>query len=594
MTKAKSAPIVEELTSLPEKWEWVQMIDIAAPEKNAIVDGPFGSNLKVSDYVEEGPVRVLTTKNLYGDYENVRWITWDKFEELKRSEVKPNDILMAKIGSCGKTGIYPANMPPAIIPANLMKITVSSELNQKYVYYYFDSIEFKKHLALITKATAQPAFGVTNFKKLPFPLAPIEQQKRIVAKIEELFSHIDAGIAALNKSKQLLKQYRQSVLKAAVTGELTKQWREENKDKLEPASEMLERILKERREKWEAQQLAQFEVKGKMPKSDKWKDKYKEPFVASNEEGGGLADLWEIVTLDQVSDLISGQHINSADYTDVEGEAGYAYLTGPSDFGVLYPTISKWTNTLKSVAHKGDVLITVKGSGVGKVNLLDKDDVVISRQLMALRPFIDEWYVYIFLLSKFDQLQSASTGTAIPGIDRDSILSMEIALPCLEEQNQIKLEFERLQSIIEKTEKSIFYQEQKALAEKQSILASAFSGKLVGSLESDGSAMELLEQIKQQQALEQAKEKLTKKRKPGKKKAKPMSKRKIIEVLKESKDFMTVEKIFESCGYGEDPDDIEDFYLDLKKTVEEEPVSVSTKTEGSKKTENLFRYVVDS
>ena len=115
--------------------------------------------------------------------------------------------------------------------------------------------------------------SLESSKDYDIPLAPPEQQKRIVAKIEELFSHIDAGIEALKKAKQLLKQYRQSVLKAAVTGELTKEWREANKDKLEPASQLLERILKERRQKWEEQQLEQFKAKGKMPKDDKWKRK---------------------------------------------------------------------------------------------------------------------------------------------------------------------------------------------------------------------------------------------------------------------------------------------------------------------------------
>src|SRR5690606_24720681 len=112
------------------------------------------------------------------------------------------------------------------------------------------------------------------------PIAPPGQQKRIVAKIEELFSHIDAGIEALKKAKQLLKQYRQSILKAAVTGELTKEWREANKDKLEPASKLLERILKERRQVWEEQQLKKIKAKGKIPKDDKWKEAYAEPVLA--------------------------------------------------------------------------------------------------------------------------------------------------------------------------------------------------------------------------------------------------------------------------------------------------------------------------
>ena len=113
---------------------------------NAIVDGPFGSNLKTSDYIDdpENGVPVLTTKNLTGDYSknSVRYITKTKFEELKRSQVKGGDILVAKIGSIGKTGIYPLSRPTAIIPANLLKFTVNPDIVFRYVYYFLNFSDF--------------------------------------------------------------------------------------------------------------------------------------------------------------------------------------------------------------------------------------------------------------------------------------------------------------------------------------------------------------------------------------------------------------------------------------------------------------------
>jgi len=218
-----------DLYPIPSSWEWGVVSDVGASRKNAIVDGPFGSNLKVSDYLEGGPVPVLTTKNLEGNYENVRYISQEKFEELERSAVYPGDILMAKIGSCGKTGIYPANMPPAMIPANLLKVTLNESFDLKYVYYYFNSKFFQDTLRTIIKATAQPAFGVTNFRRLPLPIAPLEQQKRIVAEIEKQFSRLDEAVANLKRVKANLKRYKAAVLKAAVEGKLLgrkddKQW----------------------------------------------------------------------------------------------------------------------------------------------------------------------------------------------------------------------------------------------------------------------------------------------------------------------------------------------------------------------------------
>ena len=87
-----------ELPSLPPAWQWGRIEDAASEERNAIVDGPFGSNLKLSDYIEPPGVPVLTTANLRGDFgpNRVRYISQKKFEELKRSEVRAGDILVAK------------------------------------------------------------------------------------------------------------------------------------------------------------------------------------------------------------------------------------------------------------------------------------------------------------------------------------------------------------------------------------------------------------------------------------------------------------------------------------------------------------------
>ena len=82
-------------------------------------------------------------------------------------------------------------------------------------------------------------------------MPPLNEQHRIVEKIETLFAHIDKGEEALREVQKLLKRYRQSILKAAVTGELTRDWREANQHKLEPASDLLARILVARRENWQ-------------------------------------------------------------------------------------------------------------------------------------------------------------------------------------------------------------------------------------------------------------------------------------------------------------------------------------------------------
>lgn len=145
---------------------------------------------------------------------------------------------------------------------------------------------------------------------------------------------------------------------------------------------------------------------------------------------------WEVKPLGDVIDLISGQHIDASDY-NTDGR-GIAYLTGPSDFGAVYPIISRWTEKPKKFAKSGDVLLTVKGSGVGKTNLLDIDEVAISRQIMAVRAKnIEPRFLHLVLQSLQQHFASLSNGAAIPGISRTDVTNYQIPLPPLEEQQRI-------------------------------------------------------------------------------------------------------------------------------------------------------------
>jgi len=209
---------------LPRGWAKTTL-DSISHGVNGIVDGPFGSNLKTSDYISDidHGVPVLTTKNLEGDYSpsSVRYISKEKFESLKRSQVIGGDIIVAKIGSIGKTGIYPIARPTAMIPANLLKFTVAQGNDKSYVHYYLKCGEFQKNIKGISSATAQPAFNVTKFRSLTIPLPPLAEQHRIVAKIDALFSKLDKGVETLQTIRQQLRTYRQAVLKWAFEGKLT-------------------------------------------------------------------------------------------------------------------------------------------------------------------------------------------------------------------------------------------------------------------------------------------------------------------------------------------------------------------------------------
>ena len=127
-----------------------------------------------------------------------------------------------------------------------------------------------------------------TIKTLPVPIAPLNEQSRIVAKIEELFSDLDAGVANLLRVRANLKRYRAAVLKAAVEGKLTEDWRAQHPD-TEPASVLLERILTERRRKWEEDQLAKFAEAGKQPPKG-WQEKYRRAYSIRHRQHCRLPD----------------------------------------------------------------------------------------------------------------------------------------------------------------------------------------------------------------------------------------------------------------------------------------------------------------
>ncbi len=156
--------------------------------------------------------------------------------------------------------------------------------------------------------------------------------------------------------------------------------------------------------------------------------------------------------LGHIARIISGQHLTPNEYHSQQ--IGIPYITGPAEFGVRFPVPSKWTNERRAVAESGDILITVKGSGVGKLNLCDIPELAISRQLMAVRPLgeIDIEYIWICLNASRVHFQSLKTGIAIPGIGREDVLTLDVRLPPLEEQKRIVAKVDELMRLCDRLE----------------------------------------------------------------------------------------------------------------------------------------------
>jgi type I restriction enzyme S subunit len=465
-----------DLPILPPRWKWGRVEDAASEERNAIVDGPFGSNLKLSDYREPPGVPVLTTANLRGDYgpNKVRYISHAKFEDLKRSEVRGGDILVAKIGSCGLTGVYPEDMPSAIIPANLLKMTVHPAFSRKFVLYFLNSPTFSSFLGKIITATAQPAFNVSKFRQLPFPLVDPDEQRRIVAEIEKQLTRLEAGATALHRVQANLKRYRAAVLKAACEGRLVPTEAElsrtcKRKTAIESGEILLARILTERRKNWQG------------------RGQYKE---APPPEVIGLAKLpdgWIWSSLAQLSAHITDGTHKTPTYVP----SGVPFLSAKDIAGFklsfdecrYIPKAEHAELSGRCAVRRGNVLITKSGT-IGRVAVVDTDQVFSLFESVAnvpVTPPIDPKFVafaaYVCIAGVFGATNQK--GVAVRHLHLEDLRRVPIPLPPLAEQTRIVAEVERRLSVVEELESVVAANLQRATRLRQSILQKAFSGNLL-------------------------------------------------------------------------------------------------------------------
>ena len=243
----------------------------------------------------------------------------DRLHEDKY-RVTDGDLLVAWAASLG---VYVWNRGPAWLNQHIFRVEVDERLVSKPFLHYA-----LKHAigALIKKAHGSGMVHVTKdrFDAHPLRLPPLSEQPRIVSKIDELFSRIDEGEHALERVQKLMERYRQSVLKAAVTGELTREWREKHKGKLESGEALLTRILKARRAAWEKAELDKMKAKGQKPADDSWRRKYLEPVPPNTTDLPQLPQGWVWARAEQLCHFITkGTTPSSSEMTSGAGEVPY-------------------------------------------------------------------------------------------------------------------------------------------------------------------------------------------------------------------------------------------------------------------------------
>lgn len=282
-------------------------------------------------------------------------------------------------------------------------------------------------------ATAQPGLAVANIIKVPIPLPPLAEQKRIVAKIEELLPLVDRYAAVCKKLEQFNAKFpedmKKSVLQYAIQGKLVEQRAEEG-----TGEELYRQIQEEKK---------------RLIKEGKIKKEKSLPEIAEDEIPFDIPESWRWLRLGDCITLFSGTDFKPEEYNNQR--KGTPYITGASsltDTGVI---LNRWTETPRIFANLGDVLLVCKGSGYGKTVICDIEEAHIARQIMAVKKtsLLSMDYVRYFLNASFDLIKSKGQGV-IPGIDRSSVLQLLFPLPPLAEQKRIVAKIEELLPLCER------------------------------------------------------------------------------------------------------------------------------------------------
>lgn len=413
--------------------------------------------------------------------------------QILYSKIRP---YLAKAAFATFEGVCSADMYP-----------VSAKIDAKYLLHWILTPWFTGETARNQGRTILPKINRDALGRMSVPVAPLNEQRRIVGKIEELFSDLDAGVAALERARGNLKRYRASVLKAAVEGALTAAWREQHPH-VEPASELLHRLLAERRQKWEADQLAKFAAAQKSPPKN-WQDKYQDPAPTDTTNLPKLPESWCWATLEAVAEVVGGitmdqKKANQTGMRDVPYLRVANVQRGVLDLSEM-KTISASEEDIAALQLKaGDILFTEGGDrdklGRGWVWSDELPECIHQNHIFRARVFASEMQPKLIShhgnsFGKEWFIKAGKQTTNLASINMGILRRFPIPIAPAAEQAEIVSEVSEALSQIESAEAAIERSLRRAARLRQSILKQAFAGKLVPQDPTDEPASQLLARL---------------------------------------------------------------------------------------------------
>lgn len=538
----------EQIYKLPEGWIETSIDDLAVvltgntpPKKYSSY---YGGNLpfyKPSD---------LNTGMVYRATEHLS----DEGRAVARTLPK-DSILVTSIGATiGKTGLIKKEgafnqQINGIIPF------VSFPL-----FYYYQILEglFQRRIVENSSATTVPIINKSKFGKLKLKLAPLQEQHRIVIKIETLFSELDHAEKGLQNAKQQLYIYKQALLKSVFNGSITAKWRIENKEK--SAYQELEDIKRIRKKRYNLEIQKGNRKKVKADYNITFKQDEEIPTWVS-------ADLNNLI---DINARIGWKGLTKKEYT-TEGPLFLSVHSLNYGKNVVFKDANHITNLRYEESpeiklHVNDILLCKDGAGIGKVGIIkslpDKATVNSSLLVINAKEVFNPDFVYYFFLGPTIQklVNEKISGSAIPHLFQKDIKKFNLKVPPKEEQNKIVDVLESRFTLVENLEKSITESLSNVIIFRHSILKKAFEGKLIEQNPNDEPAQILLQKIKNKKEVYIQSQRELEKLKPKKKKLME-TKKTVLELLEEAESPISPQELWQKSIHE---GDIESFYSEIK------------------------------
>ena len=434
------APITEEEIpfDIPESWEWCRLKNIVS----LLGDGIHGT----PEYSETGKYFFINGNNLSEGNIIIKDDTKkvDESQYLKyRKELNDNTVFVSINGTIGNIAFY--NNEPVILGKSACYFNLIIKEFKAYMYWLLKTDYFLKYA--ITNATGSTIKNVSlkTMNDFLVPLPPLEEQKRIVAKIEELLPYIEKygkaeeHLTALNTT--FPEALKKSILQEAVQGKLVPQ----NPDD-EPASVLLERIRAE---------------KQKLIKEGKIKKEKPLAPITEEEIPFDIPESWEWVHLQEICSLIADvDHNMPKAVPESEGKLFLSAKDLLDDGTINYTENVKYISqedfdrlSKKAKPTLNDIIYSRIGAALGKARVVYSDrDFIVSYSCCVIRTLIDEEYLRYYLESPFILRHSvlARQSIGVPDLGMGEIKQYLVALPPLKEQKRIVAKIEELMQYCDK------------------------------------------------------------------------------------------------------------------------------------------------